>query len=49
MEELQKKVEQALKVAKEAWEKSGMPQIYASDPGGRIALAIIATKILDKL
>ena len=49
--EVQRKLTQSLDIAKESWEESDMPKIYAghNTETGKIAIAILACKIFDEL
>ena len=51
MQEIIEKTAKALILAKKAWEKANMPLIYenVADETGKVALAILASRILDKL
>lgn len=46
--QIQKDVEQALRIAKKAWEGSDMPQLsfHAKDDTIKVALAILASAVL---
>lgn len=48
---LEEKMEKALKMAERAWENADMPHIFADteDEPGKIAIAILAGKIFDRL
>lgn len=51
-EEIRERMVKALRIADRAWEEAGdLPEIFPrlSDDTGKIALAILATKIFDQL
>ena len=47
----QRKMVRALKAAQEAWQEADMPTIFVREPGdtGKIAIAIVATKLFDQI